>query len=178
MDIVENPVKLDDITVKKIEEANGLIRNSRGGYARSGMSKKQISVIRYLLKQRNLENYSASARVANCRNYHKRKQYTDKWRAENKEKVKELAYNRRLSQRLLSDGSVSKEAIIGMMCGQDYRCKLCGDDIRLNFHIDHIIPLKKRGEHSIYNIQLLCPRCNCSKRDKILCQDQLKKPKT
>lgn len=47
MDIVENPVKLDDITVKKIEEANGLIRNSRGGYARSGMSKKQISVRPY-----------------------------------------------------------------------------------------------------------------------------------
>lgn len=46
---------------------------------------------------------------------------------------------------------------------QKWICPVCDIDITYKYHLDHIYPLCKWWEHSIYNIQLLCPECNMSK---------------
>lgn len=35
-----------------------------------------------------------------------------------------------------------------------------------NYHIDHIIPLSKGGEHQLHNLVLSCPTCNLKKGNK------------
>lgn len=47
-------------------------------------------------------------------------------------------------------------------------CGICGDLVaRDNFHVDHIVPLARGGEHSYANVQVAHPGCNCRKRDRI-----------
>jgi 5-methylcytosine-specific restriction endonuclease McrA len=45
-------------------------------------------------------------------------------------------------------------------------CGICGSDVDpLNFHMDHVIPLSRGGEHNYTNVQPAHPFCNISKRD-------------
>src|SRR3990172_7745496 len=46
------------------------------------------------------------------------------------------------------------------------KCLKCGSQEKLEF--DHIIPLSKGGSNTARNIQLLCEKCNRSKRDSIV----------
>jgi 5-methylcytosine-specific restriction endonuclease McrA len=43
-------------------------------------------------------------------------------------------------------------------------CGVCGDPMdRENFHVDHIVPICKGGEHTYANVQPAHPICNISK---------------
>lgn len=43
-------------------------------------------------------------------------------------------------------------------------CGICGEDVDpLNFHVDHIIPISRGGEHSYANAQVAHPVCNARK---------------
>lgn len=66
-----------------------------------------------------------------------------------------------------SDGSITGNAIRGLFVGQNGLCSHCHTDIHIDYHIDHIIPISKGGEHKIENIQLLCPTCNLRKGNRI-----------
>jgi len=46
-------------------------------------------------------------------------------------------------------------------------CQLCWDPVGVDFHIDHILPLSKGGEHSYKNTQLTHPQCNLSKGSRV-----------
>ena len=46
-------------------------------------------------------------------------------------------------------------------------CVYCGDT-EGPFHLDHIYPWSKGGEHSVDNLCVACAPCNCSKGDKTL----------
>lgn len=47
-------------------------------------------------------------------------------------------------------------------------CKECHKRFKTSeLTVDHIIPLKQGGSNHAYNLQLLCKRCNSSKRDNI-----------
>lgn len=47
-------------------------------------------------------------------------------------------------------------------------CGICGDPVpRDEFHVDHVIPLVRGGEHSYSNVQVAHPSCNSSKKDKM-----------
>lgn len=46
-------------------------------------------------------------------------------------------------------------------------CGICGEPVdRGNFHVDHIVPLSRGGEHSYANTQVAHPRCNQVKYDR------------
>lgn len=48
----------------------------------------------------------------------------------------------------------------------NYSCLRCNRKDKLS--IDHIIPLKKGGNHDLSNLQTLCIHCNSSKNDRII----------
>jgi 5-methylcytosine-specific restriction endonuclease McrA len=47
-------------------------------------------------------------------------------------------------------------------------CGICEKPIVGKFHVDHIMPLAKGGLHCYTNVQVAHPKCNLSKKDKIL----------
>ena len=58
---------------------------------------------------------------------------------------------------------------LSIMAKSDYRCVLCGIDLRLvQPHIDHIIPIAKGGPDTQDNMQALCQKCNLKKGKRII----------
>lgn len=44
------------------------------------------------------------------------------------------------------------------------RCHLCGKKVKRSYwHLDHLIPLSRGGEHSYRNVAVSCPMCNMRK---------------
>lgn len=50
-------------------------------------------------------------------------------------------------------------------------CGICSLKIDSNFHVDHVIPLSRGGEHNLENLQLVHPICNLTKGRKL--QDEI-----
>lgn len=54
------------------------------------------------------------------------------------------------------------------------RCHLCGKKVpKRGWHLDHLIPLARGGEHSYRNVAVSCPKCNTSKGTKAKAQLRL-----
>lgn len=101
------------------------------------------------------------------RSYQWKRNNLERWRI-----LKRLSNGKRKTQiRNTDNKTITPEEIERALKAQNKKCVLCTQLLR-DFHIDHIIPLSKGGEHKIENIQLLCPKCNIKKRDKILCVKQ------
>jgi 5-methylcytosine-specific restriction endonuclease McrA len=49
---------------------------------------------------------------------------------------------------------------------QRWKCAVCRCDIHDGYHMDHIMPLARGGEHAPNNLQLLCGPCNLRKSAK------------
>lgn len=78
------------------------------------------------------------------------------------------SHTRRARQRAIG-GSFTQEEVVRLYDVQRGRCANpnCRAKLGLAFHRDHIVPLAKRGENRIRNIQLLCPPCNQAKGAKM-----------
>ena len=47
-------------------------------------------------------------------------------------------------------------------------CGICGEDVDpTNYHVDHIVPISRGGEHSYANTQPAHPACNQRKHNKL-----------
>ena len=57
---------------------------------------------------------------------------------------------------------------LAVLEADDGVCGICGGDLDpFDFHVDHVIPLARGGEHSYANVQVAHPLCNWRKRDEM-----------
>lgn len=82
------------------------------------------------------------------------------WRKKNPTKVREYSQRRR-SLPPLPNGTIKRIAE-----AQRWRCAICRCKIASGYHVDHIKPLARDGEHIASNVQLLCKSCNLRKSAK------------
>lgn len=86
-----------------------------------------------------------------------------KYRAKNPDKVREWSHTRhKRKMDRLPKGTVKSKIEL-----QKGLCVYCKCDIKIKYHVDHIIPLSKGGTHTPENIQILCPTCNVKKWAKL-----------
>lgn len=93
--------------------------------------------------------------------------YSAQWKAENLDRVRDYEGRRRVTKRRAAAGAVSALVLLEM---DDGVCGICGEDVDpLAFHVDHVIPLSRGGEHSYANTQVAHPSCNLSKGVSLVC---------
>lgn len=80
-----------------------------------------------------------------------------------KEKHLAKAHNRRMA-----DGHFTPSDIRALYDEQEGRCAYCGISTHDDYHVDHLVPLKRGGTHDPENLRISCPTCNMSKGAKLL----------
>ena len=64
-----------------------------------------------------------------------------------------------------AEGKFTKEDVHAMLINQCGLCAFCGVQLK-KYHIDHILPISRGGTSWPHNLQLTCPHCNHSKRNR------------
>lgn len=93
------------------------------------------------------------------------------WMSRNLDKHRAKQARRRAIKRGVTIGDRSAIAAIYRRATSSklVRCYLCDKKIPVGQrHVDHIIPLKRGGEHSVKNLAIACVGCNLNKRAKLL----------
>lgn len=84
------------------------------------------------------------------------------YRARNPEKVRDWVHRRRGKKvGRLPSGTVARILLMQRGC-----CANCRETLKGKYHVDHVTPLARGGQHEPKNIQILCPTCNLRKSAK------------
>ena len=63
---------------------------------------------------------------------------------------------------------VGRDVLNRLMKRQGFVCACgCGRSLWVGFHVDHVVPVSRGGLHEESNLQLLSPRCNLRKSNKL-----------
>ena len=92
------------------------------------------------------------------------------YRLANRDKTREWKRENRARKRAMSYGVTIGEVptLQQLIDKQGGKCPSCRATAgQVEFHRDHIIPMKRGGAHSANNVQALCKPCNLSKGDKM-----------
>lgn len=88
-----------------------------------------------------------------------------RWQAQNPERHaanQRVGWIRRRARKLENGGAFNADDIIRLFAEQDGHCACCGG-VSDRLEIDHIMPVKLRGNNDPSNLQLLCFPCNRTK---------------
>lgn len=88
-------------------------------------------------------------------------EYQRKWRAENRDKVRQHKHKRRILIEQ-SGAHYTAEEFLELCETFDNVCLCCGADDK-PLTVDHVVPVSRGGSNNIENIQPLCRSCNSSK---------------
>ena len=128
----------------------------------------------------NSDSVKNSVNLWVSKNKDKHSTYVQKWALENAERKKSsnslwkknrkdlvnASIQKRRAAKKNQLGIVSCDIVEKLMGLQKCSCINCNKDLRLGYHIDHMMPLSLGGIHSDENLQLLCPTCNIKKHNK------------
>lgn len=97
-----------------------------------------------------------------------RARYRERNRAREVERVARWA--RANPDRITAKNARRRGALVGTLVERELVlirdsgiCGICGLAVGPDWHLDHVVPLAKGGEHSYANTQLAHPRCNARK---------------
>lgn len=124
----------------------------------------KIAQEKYRSKPGIKERRAEESRRYRSMNRDRMNELTRKWFKANRDAANAYARNRRALV-ANSTGSHTKDEVSALLVKQEGRCVYCRAELT-KYHADHIMPISLGGSNDIGNIQLLCPFCNMSKRNK------------
>lgn len=87
-----------------------------------------------------------------------------RWKKANASAVRRYANTRRAREAEVFIEEVNPDVVYEMHGG---RCGICGEFIAEDFHVDHVVPIARGGQHGYVNVQPAHPFCNQSKGAKL-----------
>ncbi len=108
----------------------------------------------------NLDRLRMRTRVYTSNNLQKIQDQTRKYR--NSEIGKLIRKNSNIKRKRRLKGQLSLSELLDFQ-KQSTHCSYCNIPLPAKWHIDHIIPISKGGEHILSNICASCPTCNLQK---------------
>ncbi len=107
-----------------------------------------------------------------ARNSDRESQRTRQWKMDNPiaatVSARVSGHKRRTEVTLTSDGSITLESLLYELEKQNWKCAVTGADLHIvGFHLDHIWPLSRGGEHILPNVHFVAPLTNMQKHANI-----------
>ncbi len=100
-------------------------------------------------------------------NAEKIKSRVKEWTKANPDRRRAITFNYDSRRRAWIRSGVSAKEILLWVNAQPKICKWCNIDCGGDYHIDHVHPLSKGGEHELHNLAVSCPACNLRKNAKL-----------
>lgn len=126
--------------------------------------KKELSNERKIIREKRSKKKYREKHKERLREYNSK--YVARRREEDEYYTKHLiSCNKRRTT--IIDWDVTYEDLQKKLISQDFKCAYCGCDLKLiPKHMDHILPIKRGGAHSLQNLHWTCASCNLSKNSK------------
>ena len=128
-------------------------------------NKKRINAYSLNWQRKNKDKAKTIRRKWRIKNTEANRRNANNWAKKNKEYVLYNASNQKY-KRKGAKGNHSIKEWRELKEKLNYTCQRCGrKEPEIKLTKDHIIPISKGGTNYINNLQPLCMRCNCSKRE-------------
>lgn len=89
------------------------------------------------------------------------------WAKANPDKRRAITANYDGKRRAWKASGVTGRDLRAWIAQQAKACHWCASDCDDDFHVDHVIPLSKGGDHELHNLVIACPPCNLRKSAKM-----------
>jgi 5-methylcytosine-specific restriction endonuclease McrA len=137
-------------------------------YAKTSQGKTTVRQSSKKYRENHPERRKVTTRAWRQNNPEKQREATRRWRKENPDRIKQLRRIAESARRARKLNQFVEKVDPQIVFDRDQGiCGICILPIEGDFHVDHVIPLSKGGEHSYANTQSAHPLCNMQKKDKL-----------